>query len=358
MQDFNIRKTRLNGRTLSLLVGSLLFVSGISAAATQNTRCTFMPTLSCTDAQGNTLWSNTEFRDATAFAEDQSSLFISQSGRTHAFSRQDGRKLWEASTESDAMYFYPVIDADSVYLARTDGVLEKRQSDSGFVIWRSQPGQGWVYPPVQSGGRLFTGGQDGMIWQIDPKAGVSIGQYELDQELVAPMLVSNDLLIAATFDGKLTAYRATDDRNALLQTVWQTDIGTAVFDMRVVGNNLIVSDMGGQLSSINSRDGDISWQAIVHRNARYWSTVNRQKLYSLTNTGTLNILDLQSGKQLDQLQFSGEFSRPPLVQDDTIVLFDINGVNKGGALSASLKRRTPLSMASTPVTRNTPGLNP
>ena len=344
MQDFNIRRTRPDRRTRSLIAAALLLASGISAAATHNIQCTFMPTLNCVDAQGNALWSSTEFNDATASAEDPSRLFISQSGRTYAFSRQDGRQLWQARTESDAIYFYPVIDADSVYLARTDGVLEKRQSDSGFVVWRSQPGKGWVYPPVQSRGKLFTGGQDGMIWQLDPKTGAPIGQYKLDQEMVAPMIVSNGLLITATFDGKLTAYRASNNDRALLRTVWQADIGTAVFDMRTVKKDLIISDMGGQVSSIDALNGNINWQAMVHRNARYWNTIDRKSLYSLTNTGILNIIDLQSGRQLDQLQFSGEFSRAPIVQHDAIVLFDINGVT----------HRPPLSMASTPATSNTP----
>lgn len=353
MQDFNIHNLRIVRSGLAWVVGALLIASGTVVATTSDIHCTFMPMLSCVDAQGNTLWNNINFNDGTASAEDQNRLLISQSGHAYAFSRQDGQQLWDVNTESDALYFFPVIDADSVYLARTDGVLEKRQSDSGFVIWRSQPGQGWVYPPVQFGKQLFTGGQDGMIWQIDPQTGRPIGQYKLDQELVMPLLITNGLLVAATFDGKLNAYRVSEDHSALLQTVWQADIGTAVFNMFVIDNNLIVSDMGGQLSSVNSRDGNINWQAVVHRNARYWSTVAQQKLYSLTNTGTLNILDLQSGKHLDQLQFPGEFSRAPIVHDDAIVLFDINGVNKGGALSTSPLHRRPLSMASTPETPNT-----
>jgi outer membrane protein assembly factor BamB len=83
--------------------------------------------------------------------------------------------------------------------------------------------------------------------------------------------------------------------------------------------------MGGNLSSIDIETGHIRWQKTVHQNALFWNVFYKQNLISLTESGSLNILDIESGQLQNSLQLDHQYIQAPIVHGDTVALYDITG---------------------------------
>ena len=307
-------------RKLLLACATLgLFSNSLSAATDDSVQCIFSPHLVCS-AQGNILWSKIDFDDPTPIVLNSDRVFISQSNSAYSYDARSGKQIWEIQSQNDARYFYPVVTGKHVYLARSDGNLEKRLHQTGELIWSKTLGSGWVYPPVTIDRKVITAGQDRTIWILDEQTGKPQTQITLDQELVTPLIQVAQQFIASTFDGKVSAYtlnRPTAN--------WQTQLYAPVFSYDTDGENLITADMGGTLSAIDLKTGEIKWQQTVHHNALFWNLVQQQTLYSLSASGTLNILDVNSGKRRGRLEFAQQFAQAPIVQNDSIVLIDTKG---------------------------------
>ncbi len=308
-----------------LLAFALFVFSGASFADTGSVDCVFSPHLVCSD-NNKILWSDTRFTDARPIAIDKNHLYISQNNSAFSFNIVSGKPIWQISVKADVRYFFPVVDSSInnssyVYLARSDGVLEKRLAKSGKIIWSKLLGKGWVYPPVILKDKIVTGGKDRKIWMLDNQTGNVQTTITLNQELVAPLTLAGNHIIASTFDSQLSAYQLGSHK-----PVWQTAISAPGFITKIQSDDLIItSDMGGSISAVENKTGKIRWQIKLHNNAQFWNTLHQQKLYSLSESGKLNILDANSGKLQDSLQFDGQFAQPPIVQGELLALFDTSG---------------------------------
>ena len=313
-----------------LLAFAFFVLSGTSFADTSSVDCVFSPHLVCSD-NNKIHWSDSRFTDARPITIDKNHLYISHNNSAFSFNIVSGKTLWQVSAKADVRYFFPVVDSsiiDSpinnssyVYLARSDGVLEKRLAKSGKIIWSKLLGKGWVYPPVILKGKIVTGGQDRKIWMLDNQTGNVQTTITLNQELVAPLTLADNHIIASTFDSQLSAYQLGSHK-----PVWQTAISAPGFITKIQSDDLIItSDMGGSISAVENKTGKIRWQIKLHNNAQFWNTLHQQKLYSLSESGKLNILDANSGKLQHSLQFDGQFAQPPIVQGELLALYNTSG---------------------------------
>ena len=312
--------------TLFLLTGlSLLAFISVSKAALPDTQCQFSPHLKCSDAAGSALWEKPALDDVSKLTADAHRLYLNQNNQVISFDLNNGRAIWKAHSGPEALFFFPVLNQQDIYLARSDGKLEKRQASTGALHWSRQTGSGWVYPPVIIEGQLVTGGQDRTIWVLDSETGEIATSMTLSQELVMPLANSHALVYASTFDSTISAYQIKTQQGKQPQTVWRSLMDSPVFDIQVSQDALIASDMGGTISSLDPLTGQLKWQQAVHQNAVYWNIQHQQTLYSLSESGLLSAIDLDSGKLLSRRQFTGKFDRPPIVRGESLVLFDTHG---------------------------------
>lgn len=296
-----------------------LLYSNTAIANTDSIQCDFSPHLICS-THNKILWRNTHFDTPETIVEDGQHIYLSHNNTAYSFDASTGKPGWEIKTQNNARYFYPVVSKNYIYLTRTDSVLEKRDVDTGKLVWSRSVGKGWIYPPVATDKQLITAGQDRTIWILDAETGDIQDNIALDQELVAPLHRIGHQFIASTFDGKVSAYS-----HGKQKPDWQTNITTPAFAHFSNADELIVADMGGNLSAIDTKTGALRWQQKVHDSAQYWPVLQKQTLYSLTDSGTLNILDANSGQLQDSIKFAHRFAQAPIVQDDSIVLFDTEG---------------------------------
>ncbi len=287
--------------------------------------CSFSPYLRCVDARdGKMLWRNSRYSDPDNFSIDQTQLYISHSTTSSSYAIKTGVQIWQVPSDSSAHYFYPVLSGDTVYLARSDGFLEKRRADSGALIWSQKLADGWVYPPIIQKYHVITGGQDRIIGVLDQQTGQTLQRVTLSQELVAPLFEVNDLIIGSTFDGQLSAFRL-HPASKQLNPVWKTRLDAPAFTYVSNARHFVAADMGGTLHSLDPGTGQLRWQNTVHQNALFWNTFYRQSLISLTDSGSLTILDIESGALQNKLQFDRHYIQAPIVQGDTVTLYDTTG---------------------------------
>ncbi len=312
--------------TLFLLTGlSLLAFISISKAALPDAQCQFSPHLTCSDATGLALWEKPALSDVSKLAADSDRLYLNRNNQVISFDRSNGRTIWKAHSGPEALFFFPVLNQQDIYLARSDGKLEKRQASTGELHWSRQTGPGWVYPPVVIEGQIVTGGQDRTIWVLNSETGETTTSIALSQELVMPLANSHALIYASTFDSTISAYQIETLPGKQVQTAWRSHMDSPVFDIQISQDALIASDMGGTISAINPLTGQLKWQQAVHQNAVYWNILRQRKLYTLSESGLLSAIDLDSGKLLSRRQFTGKFDRPPIVRGESLVLFDTHG---------------------------------
>ncbi len=303
-----------------LLASAFFVLSGVSFADTKPVNCVFSPHLICSDKH-KIKWSDQRFTDARPITIDNKHVYLSDSNSAYSFDAESGKSLWKINAKGDTHYFFPVVDESSLYLARSDGVLEKRQTESGKSIWSKSLDKGWVYPPVVLNDRVITGGQDRKIWLLDNQMGNVQSTIILNQELVAPLIVVDNRIIASTFDSQLSAYQIGSNK-----PVWKTSLAAPAFASQSYSNNLIIAaDMSGSVTAVDSKTGDIHWQKKLYNNARFWNALHQQTLYSLSESGKLNILNANTGELQDSMQLDGQFAQPPIVQVDSLALFDTSG---------------------------------
>jgi outer membrane protein assembly factor BamB len=313
-------------RTRVLLSGMLAVMSLVTLPANANSvSCAFAPHLTCSDAQsGKVLWHDARYSDPENFAIERSQLYISHSTTSSSYDAYTGTPAWQVISDNDAHYFYPVVRGESVYLARSDGTLEKRQAASGKMIWSRSMANGWVYPPLIRQDKIITGGQNRKIWVLDSQSGKTDKTVLLNQELVAPLFQVGELFIASTFDSQLNAY-SINLESGEIEPVWQTKLSAPAFSYLTDSRYLIAVDMGGNLSSVDIETGRIRWQKTVHQNALFWNVFYKQSLISLTESGSLNILDVENGQLQNSLQLDHQYIQAPIVHGDTVALYDITG---------------------------------
>ena len=313
-------------RTRVLLSGLLTVISLVTLPANANSvSCVFTPHLTCSDAQsGKVLWHKTRYSDPENFSIKGSQLYISHSTTSSSYNAYTGTPAWQITSDNGAHYFYPVVRRESIYLARSDGTLEKRQAASGKMIWSRSLANGWVYPPLIQQGKIITGGQNRKIWILDSQSGKTGKTVLLDQELVAPLFQVDELFIASTFDSQLNAY-SINLESGKIEPVWQAKLSAPAFSYLTDSRYLITVDMGGNLSSVDIETGRIRWQKTVHQNALFWNIFYKQSLISLTESGSLNIMDVENGQIQNSLQLDHQYIQAPIVHGDTIALHDITG---------------------------------
>lgn len=291
-----------------------LFALCFSNAWAGDVKCKFAAHLHCSD-HANISWSIEDINEPTLFVQDSQRLYLSHNNAFKSFDITTGDLLWQHKTHNGARYFYPVLDQQSIYLAREDGRLEKRQASTGDLQWSKQIGKGWVYPPAIINGILFTGGQDRTIWAIGEQSGEILYHFDLNHEVVTPLLAIKDVFIISTFDGKLHAYGINNKT-----PIWTIQLDAAAFKLTEDSNKIIASTMAGSIEAISPKQGRSLWRQTPHQNAQFWNLIHQQKLYSINHQGQLSILNLTNGQLEASYHFPDHYDRPPRIEGNTLIL--------------------------------------
>ncbi len=122
--------------------------------------------------------------------------------------------VWKHSTgKAGANVFTPALADNSVFVADSDGNIERLEAASGKVQWRSKAGADLTAGVgVSPDGKLLAvGAEKGQLMAFDG-SGKALWKVQASSEILSAPAVANDVVIVRTVDNKVTAYDAADGK--------------------------------------------------------------------------------------------------------------------------------------------------
>ena len=190
-------------------------------------------------------------------------------GNLVAIDYENGNEIWRSPTSSESLS-PPVNSGSHIIIQTIDGRVAGYELKTGKRDWFHQT----VLPsltlrgtsrPFIDQGFIFTGFASGKIAMIYPDSGairlelpvtLNEGKSELERivDIDGRSIIVNNLLVAASYQGNLTAINLRDGRPA-----WQEEI-SSVKDLTSNGNRIIAVDSKGLVKAFGTATGARIWE--------------------------------------------------------------------------------------------------
>ena len=256
---------------------------------------------------GEILWSkNTQ--DVVSSGLDVNFKTISYGtldGSIVALDFQDGSELWRSAISSESLS-PPANSGSHVIIQTVDGRIAGYDLKSGKQEWFHQT----VLPtltlrgtsrPIIDQGFIFTGFASGKIAMIYPDSGairlelpitLNEGKSELERiiDIDGRPIIVNDLLIAASYQGNITAINLRDGRPA-----WQEEL-SSFKDLTSNGNRVVAVDEKSVVKAFGTATGAIIWDQKDLKLRKLTSPASISNLIAVGDyDGYVHLLNAQSG---------------------------------------------------------------
>ncbi|PIK61069.1 putative acyl-CoA synthetase family member 4-like [Apostichopus japonicus] len=239
----------------------------------------------------------------------------SHDSNVYALQPQTKTCQWSMSDGGGSMFSSPCIDSwnNSLYTASLSGKLLSISEDAGDVKWYYQCPKPLFSSPVVAVASVVIGCVDGSIYIIN-HLGKLLHRIPTEAPVFSsPCLVTLDnreIILVGSHDGHVYGINLHEGT-----TSWKTKIGKHVYSSpSCIFNNIY--------TLFNSEIGNRSEMESGKESSQALSRVAGNGLVCCcSTTGTLVILDLNSGKELTSHLLPGEiFSSPLLMEDGRIIL--------------------------------------
>lgn len=225
-------------------------------------------------------------------------------GTVSAWSPETGEAIWSVETGarvisgpslSGASLLFGTRDAEVISLSRADGSEQ----------WRSTVTAEVLAPPVSDGTTVVARSGDGRVYGLSAVSGERRWAFDRGvptltlRGLSAPVLFSGAAIIGHD-NGRVTALRL-DQGTPVWEQVVALPTGRSELDRItdidappvIIGENLITVSYGGELVSLNLRDGDINWRRSIRS---YTGAVEYGgRVFVTDDDGLVWSLDLSAG---------------------------------------------------------------
>ena len=237
-----------------------------------------------------------------------------------ALDYEGGRELWRSQTSSEILT-PPVTDGNILIVQTGDGRISGYDFQSGEIQWFHQTSpprltlRGTSRPYINQG-FIFTGFANGKIAMIYPDSGairfeipvtINEGKSELERiiDIDGQSLITNDLLIAASYQGNITAINLREGRAA-----WQEDIST-IKDLTSNGNRVMAVDEKDLIKAFGVATGAILWEQNALKLRKLTSPVSINNFVAVGDLeGYIHLLDTKNGDLLGRKKIS----RKPILE--------------------------------------------
>ena len=237
-----------------------------------------------------------------------------------ALDHRDGTELWRSQTSSEILT-PPTTDGNMLIVQTADGRITGYDFKSGEQQWFHQTTlprltlRGTSRPYIDQG-FIFTGFANGKVAMIYPDSGairfeipvtINEGKSELERiiDIDGQSLITNDLLIAASYQGNITAINLREGRVA-----WQEDIST-IKDLTANGNRVMAVDEQDIVKAFGVATGAILWEQNELKLRKLTSPVSINNYLAVGDfEGYVHLLDIKNGDFLGRKKIS----RKPILE--------------------------------------------
>ena len=302
-------------------------------------------------------------------------IHISSNGYLIAVDSKTGLDLWTKQTE-DLVSGAVTVGFKKIFYGTLDGDLVSLDSKDGTEIWRSQVSSEILSPPVTNGsivaaqtsdgkisgfnikngeqewvhqntiprltlrgtatpilakGFIFTGFSNGKVSMIYPDSGairleipvtVNEGKSELERvvDVDGKSVVSNDILVSASYQGNITAIDLKQG-----QIAWQEKI-SSIHDLAVVRSRIIAIDAKDSIKGFGLSTGAILWQQDGLRLRGVSSPAILGNNFAIGDfEGYVHILDSKNGSFVGRKKVSNRPILEVVSKGDYLIVLDDSG---------------------------------
>ncbi len=170
---------------------------------------------------------------------------------------------WRAELSASARHvFTPAIIEDDVFAADESGTVAKFHD--GKTLWRV-PADKLLSGGVGSDGRqVVVGTEKGDVLSFSSADGAAQWRAKVGSEVLAPPVVTGELVLVRSSDGTITALDALDGKRRWTYTRSNPALSLrADAGMAVTSSSVLAGFPGGKLVSISLRSGTVQWEATV-----------------------------------------------------------------------------------------------
>ena len=237
-----------------------------------------------------------------------------------ALDYKDGKELWRSKASSEILS-PPVTDGNMLIAQTSDGRIAGYDFKSGERQWFHQTTvprltlRGTSRPYINQG-FIFTGVANGKIAMVYPDSGairfeipvtINEGKSELERiiDIDGKSLITNDLLIAASYQGNITAINLREGR-----PTWQENISTTK-DLTSIGNRVVAVDQEDVIKTFGVATGAILWEQNDLKLRKLTSPVSIDNSIAVGDLeGYVHLLDAKNGN----FQGRKKVSRKPILE--------------------------------------------
>ena len=256
-------------------------------------------------------------------------------GNLVAIDYENGNEIWRSPTSSESLS-PPVNSGSHIIIQTIDGRVAGYELKTGKRDWFHQT----VLPsltlrgtsrPFIDQGFIFTGFASGKIAMIYPDSGairlelpvtLNEGKSELERivDIDGRSIIVNNLLVAASYQGNLTAINLRDGRPA-----WQEEI-SSVKDLTSNGNRIIAVDSKGLVKAFGTATGARIWEQEDLKLRKLTAPASISNLVAIGDfEGYIHLLNAQSGNFEGREKVSRNAITEIVSQGNYLLVVDASG---------------------------------
>jgi outer membrane protein assembly factor BamB len=234
-----------------------------------------------------------------------------------------------SSSAGVPIYGNPVVSDNLVYIAGYNGKIYAYNSENLQPRW-VYPREGYLQPfvggLVESAGKLFIGGSDGVIYALDAATGDKLWDFATGDKVWATGAIDSGTLYIGSFDEKIYALNTADGKER-----WSYATEGAIMGMPLIDDGtLYIGSFDRNLYALDAASGSLKWKFAGEN--WFWArpVVVNGSVYAGCLDRNIYILNASNGNKINNIELkyadngkekrakSGISSDPFVVGNDVI----------------------------------------
>lgn len=223
-----------------------------------------------------------------------------------------------SSSAGVPIYGSPVVSGNLVYVAGYNGKIYAYNIDNLQPRW-VYPREGYLQPfvggLVESAGKLFVGGSDGVVYALDAATGDKLWDFTTGDKVWATGAIDGDTLYIGSFDKNLYALNTADGSEK-----WSYATGGAIMATPLVENGAVyIGSFDRNFYALNAADGNLKWQSPGGN--WFWArpVIVNGSLYAGCLDGNIYVLNPGSGAEITRFDAGSGISSDPVIIDSNVI---------------------------------------
>lgn len=191
------------------------------------------------------------------------------------------------------------------------------------VKWKFKTSSSIGTSPIVSNGIIYALTLDGRIQAFNIKSGRKTGKIKTDIGIIAaPIFYKGNLYYAVSRKkDNFLCYSVSKGRY-----LWKRDLGFIEASPVINEDKIFIGTLDGKIFCLNSKDGEIMWQANLNDSIYSSPVVLEKFLIICTMSGKIYLFNNSSGEKLWEKEIKGSIFSSPSVNNNTIFIGTIGKI--------------------------------